>query len=115
MRRNGIVDGRGDPCSDCRSQFTAVGTRRLRYRQLVRRLIRAHVIQPHDVTIAVIELRTAVIMRSELVRLEVSVRDAARVIGVRFVHMFGRKRRRQGQQGRQNDRDHEPAERMKHA
>jgi hypothetical protein len=71
--------------------------------------------QPDDLTLTVIELRGLVIVRSELVCLEVSVRDGERVVGVRFVQMLWRKGCRQGDKRRQNETHKNPVQWMRHA
>ena len=82
MRRRGVVDRCGDPSSDVRNHFEALRNHRLGYGQLVSRLTGAHVVQPDDLTVAVIELRATVIVRSGLMRLEMPVRDRVGVVGV---------------------------------
>lgn len=47
--------------------------------------------QPDDLTVAVIELCAAIVVRCGLMRLEVSVGDSAGVVGVGFVQMLWRK------------------------
>jgi hypothetical protein len=71
--------------------------------------------QPDDLTVTVIELRSVVVVHSELVRLQVSVRDRMRVAGVRFVEMLWRNRRRQGDKRRQNKTHEYSAQRRWHA
>lgn len=82
MRRRGVVDRCGDPSSDVRSHFEALRNHRPGYGQLVNRLTCAHVVQPDDLTVAVIELRAAVVVRSGLMRLEMPVCDRVGVVGV---------------------------------
>lgn len=85
---------------------------------MVTRLKRAERIQPHDVAIRMIDLGAVVIMRSDLVRRDVSVGDGLRVIVVRFVDVLWRKGRRQGEPGHHapdDDDDHEAADWMRHA
>ncbi len=115
VRRSGVVDRYGDPWGDGGHELELGDAYEARHRQLVGRLTGAHAVQPHDVTVTVIELRAVVIMRSELVRLKMPVCDGVRVITVRFVHMLGRKGRRHGEPRRQNEADDEPAESMRHA
>jgi hypothetical protein len=67
------------------------------------------------VTVDVVDLRAVVIVCGELVELNVSVRDGVGVVGVRFVDMLGRHRRRQGEPRRQNKADDDPAEWIRHA
>jgi hypothetical protein len=62
----------------------------------------------------VIELGV-VVVRSELMRLEVSVRDGVRMAGVRLVQMRWREGSRQGDKRRQNETHEYPAQRMRHA
>ena len=71
--------------------------------------------QPDDRSVAVIELRATLVVRGVLVRLEVPVGDGARVVGVRFVHMRGRKGSGQGDQRRQRQTQAKAVERMRHA
>lgn len=71
--------------------------------------------QPDDLTVTVIELRSVVVVHGDLVRLEVPVRDGMRMAGVRFVQMLWGKRCRQGDKGRQNETHGYPAERRWHA
>jgi hypothetical protein len=72
--------------------------------------------QPHDVPVALFELRTIVmVVRDELMRLEVCVRNSVRVVGVRFVQVRSGKRPRQGDDRHQKKYDHEPAESVEHA
>ena len=110
MRRSGIVDRRDDPLGESRNEFNAMGKGGVRRWQVVRRLAGADAIQPHDVTVDMVDLRAVMIVRGELVRLNVSVRDSVGVVDVRFVDMLGRKDPRQGEPWRQNDADREPAE-----
>jgi hypothetical protein len=70
--------------------------------------------QPDDLTVAVIELGV-VVVRSELMRLEVSVRDGVRMAGVRLVQMRWREGSRQGDKRRQNETHENPVQRMRHA
>ena len=82
MRRRGVVDRCGDPSSDVRNHFEAFRNHRLGYGQLVSRLTGAQVVQPDDLTVAVIELCTVVVVRGESMRLEMSVCDCVGVVGV---------------------------------
>jgi hypothetical protein len=115
MCRSGVVDRRGDPSRDCRHHVKTLGNSCVWYRQLVRRLTGAHVMQPDDFTVTVIQLRRVVVVHSELVRFQVSVRDRMRVAGVRFVQMLWRNRCRQGDKRRQNETHEYPAQRRWHA
>lgn len=71
--------------------------------------------QPDDLTVTVIQLRRVVVVHSELVRFQVSVRDRMRVAGVRFVQMLWRNGCRQGDKRRQNETHEYPAQRRWHA
>ena len=114
MRRRTGIDMRGDPCRHRLSHFDPVGQHRGGRRQSVRGLRCPDVVKPHDVAIAVIDLRSVGSHRSGVVKLSVSVRNAV-VILVRFVQMLGRQRCRQGDQRRQHSYDREPAESCEHA
>lgn len=115
VRRSRIVDWRGDPSLERRRQLEPVGRRDVGHRELIRRLKRADIIEPHNVTVTVIDLRAVLIERGDVVRRQVPVRDCVRVIGIRFVHMLRRKRRRQREPGRQNEGDGNAAEPVRHA
>lgn len=115
VRRSGVVDRCGDPRRHGGHELELGDAHEARHGQLVGRLTGAHAVQPQDVTVTAIELRAVVIMRSEPVRLKMPVCDRVRVITVRFVHMLGRKRRRQGEKRRQDQSDDKPAGRMRHA
>jgi len=93
VRRTGVVDRCGDPQGDDGREFDGVDACDARHRQLVGRLTGTHAVEPHDVTVRVIELRAVVIMRREHVRLKMPMCDRVRVITVRFVHVLWRKRR----------------------
>lgn len=114
FRRRGPVDTHGDP-SDHGDQLKTIGTGLGEYRQLVRRLVRARVIQPHDVTITVIDLRTVWIVRSKVMGLKVSNSRDVRAIAVRLVHMLGHKHCGQAEPWRQDEGDDEPTESRRHA
>ena len=85
-----------------------IADRAVRHRQLIRGSVRAHVIEPDDVPITMIELRAVVIVRGEFVCVRVPMRNRVCAIAVSFVHMFWCARSRQGEQRRQSDADETP-------
>jgi len=109
----GVDEGR-DPARDRRRLHEEVRNRGVRGRQVVARLTYAAGVQPHDVAIGMIDRAAVVIVRRDLMRRDVSVRDGLRVIVVRFVDVFGRERRRQGEPGRHQQRDDASAESIRH-
>lgn len=114
MSRPGVVDRRRDPTGRGGLKVEPGDAPEGWGRQLVDRLAGTHAVQPYDVAVGVVDLRAVAMRRSELVRLNVPVRERARAVAIRFMQMLGRKRRRQGEPRRQNEADDEPAERMRH-
>lgn len=96
MRWRRVVNRCSNPLSDRGNDLKVFRSCGVRCSQLKRRLRRADIMQPQDVTVAVVELRPVTIPvsgRDQLVCREVCVGDDARMIGIQFVQVRRGKRR----------------------
>jgi hypothetical protein len=81
----------------------------LRSGEMKRCLVDRDGVEPHDMPIIVGELSVVMVV-ARMVRFEMLMHRSVRVIGVRFVHVLGRKRRCKRDVRHKNDTDDGPPE-----
>ena len=101
MRRLGVVVGAGNPIPNGWNRFKSLHRPRCRRSEEICGLAEGGTVQPDDMSVVFSELRMVVIVRRNIVGLEVPVSRGTGMGGIRFVNVLRRQRRRKGDVGRQ--------------
>ena len=96
------------PSKDRSNGFADAARDILRDREMKRRLMYRDVVQPDDTSLVVTHLDMVVIVGRRVMRLKVPVDRRVWMVGVRFVDMFRRERRRDRDERYQNQANDGP-------